>query len=98
MEARKINKSIKDIEALLKLSIKERNLALTELNLIRLLKLMNYLIKKLELTENYNTLLKNQMAVLQKEIDVWEEEFIKSTAKKNNVYHIVKSRIDETFK
>lgn len=97
MEARKINKSIKDIEALLKLSIKERNLALTELNLIRLLKLMNYLIKKLELTENYNTLLKNQMAVLQKEVDVWEEEFLTSTAKKNNVYQIVKKRIDETF-
>jgi hypothetical protein len=98
MEARKINKSIKDIEALLKLSIKERNLALTELNLIRLLKLMNYLIKKLELTENYNTLLKNQMGVLQMEVDVWEKEFLTDSAKKGNCYHIVKARIDETFK
>jgi hypothetical protein len=98
MEARKINKSIKDIEALLKLSIKERNLALTELNLIRLLKLMNYLIRKLELTENYNQVMRVEVARIQQEVDVWEKEFITETAKKNNVYHVVKKRIDETFR
>jgi len=98
MEARKINKSIKDIEALLKLSIKERNLALTELNLIRLLKLMNYLIKKLELAENYTTLLKVEVGMMQKEVDGFEKDLLTEAAKKGNCYHIVKARIDETFK
>jgi len=96
--AKQINRSMKDIEVLLKIAIQEKNLALTEKNLIRLLSLMNYLIKKLELAENYTTLLKVEVAMRQKEIDGYEKDMLTDAAKKGNCYHMVKARIDETFR
>ena len=98
INAKQINRSMKDIEALLKISIQEKNLALTEKNLIRLLSLMNYLIKKLELAENYTTLMKVEVGMRQKEIDEFEKDLLIEAAKKGNCYHIVKARIDERFK
>jgi len=94
----KLNRSNKDIWALIDIGLKTKNFAILEKNLRRLHSLQAYYINLLNLNDYEIVSLQNDLNVESAMRNSFEREFFEGVAKRNGNYELLKERIDEIFK
>jgi len=94
----KINRSNKDIWAMIQMALKTDNKALLEANLKRLSGLQKYYLDLINFQDSEITLLKDDNAFNQKLIDSYEKEWLIEVSKRNGIYDSLKERIRSQYK
>jgi hypothetical protein len=92
-----LNRSNKDIWALLQEGVKSRNLALIEVNLKRLNALQEEYLRLLNLNDFEIQGLKNELQAERELALSFEKEWITEVSKRNGTYERLKDRIDTLF-
>jgi len=94
----KLNRSNKDIWALIDIGLKTKNFAILEKNLKRLHGLQSYYIDLLNANDYEVVSLKNDLDAVSAVNYEFEKDWYIGVAKRNGNYDRLKERIDEIFK
>lgn len=94
----KLNRSSKDIWALIEVGIKTKNFALLEKNLKRLASLQAYYLELLNFNDYEIQGLKNDLLAERYLTSTFEKEWLEGVLKRSGTYERLKDRIEETFK
>lgn len=98
IELAKLNRSNKDIWAMIEIGLKTKNFAILEKNLKRLHGLQSHYLDLLNYNDYEIVSLKNDLNAVSALLYNYEKDFFEGVAKRNGNYDRLKERIDEIFK